>query len=186
MGFAPSAREDEFIGGPLAVAGIIIFLYKRRRDPRKTAATRHSFGIGEYRLDDSVGRFPDLVEFTPTEYATMGRQFEGEKNYNAPPVSFLGHSWNVMLQSVNGQICKIAPHLVVPNKAQANPIAMSALQFCTAQFGPPIEQKTGLFLWHTADGNVVLQTGETADGLVVSLFLTSRSIRHFTLLSSAT
>jgi hypothetical protein len=147
--------------------------------------TRASFGIGEYRLDDSVGRFADLVEFSPAEYAAMGRQFEGEKIYNAPPTSFLGRSWNVNLQSVNGRICKIAPYLVLPNKERANPIAMDALQYCREQLGQPVEQKTGLFIWDTTNGNVILQTGETADGLVVSLFLTSHSIRNFARLRGA-
>jgi hypothetical protein len=141
--------------------------------------TRASFGIGVYRLDDSVAAFADLAELSPAEYATMGRQFEGEKNYNAPPTSFLGRLWNVNLQSVNGQICKIAPYLVLPNREQANPIALAALQYCREQLGEPSEQKTGLFSWDTTDGNVILQTGETADGLVISLFLTSRSIRNF-------
>lgn len=140
---------------------------------------RGSFGIGAYRLDDSVEGFSDLMEFSPAEYAAMGRQFEGEKNYNAPPTLFLGRSWNVSLQSVNGRICKIAPYLVLPSKDQANPIAMDALRYCNEQLGQPVERKTGLFMWDATNGNVILQTGETSDGLVVGLFLTSRSIRNF-------
>jgi hypothetical protein len=140
---------------------------------------RAGFGFGAYRLDEPVGGFADLVEFSPAEYAAMGRQFEAEKNYNAPPTSFLGRSWNVSLQSVNGRICKIAPYLVLPNKDQANPIAMDAFRYCNEQLGQPVEQKTGLFIWDTTNGNVILQAGETADGFVVGLFLTSSSIRHF-------
>jgi hypothetical protein len=47
-----------------------------------------------YRLDDLIGKFADLVELSSAEYAAIGRQFEGERNYNAPPTLFLGRSWN--------------------------------------------------------------------------------------------
>jgi hypothetical protein len=140
---------------------------------------RPCFTIGEYRLGDSLSTLAGLVEFSSVEYAAIGRQFKGEIDYTAKPASFLGCSWNVQLQSVDGRICKIAPYIVLPNKEEANPIAMRALGYCTEQFGQPVEQKTGLFMWHTTDGNVVLQTGETKEGWVIGLFVTSRSIRDF-------
>src|SRR5262249_10296517 len=120
-----------------------------------------------------------LVEFSPSEYSTMGSFFQGEQNFNAPPVNFLGRQWKVMLQTVNGQICKIAPYLLLTDKQEANVIAMETLNYCFGKLGKPAEQQTGLFIWDTTDGNVVLQTGEIADGLAISLFLTSRAIRNF-------
>jgi hypothetical protein len=47
------------------------------------------------------------------------------------------------------------------------------------QLGKPAEQKTGLFIWDTTDGNVILQTAETVEGLAINLFLTSSSVRKF-------
>lgn len=175
---ARSARDALFITGPIVVVGVALFLYRRGLLAGGKASTRISFPIGKYRLDDSVETFTGLVEFSPAEYAAMGRQFKGENNYNAPPALHVGHSWKVKLQSVNGQICKIASY-VLANKQEASPIAMRTLQYCREQLGPPAEQKTGVFVWDTTDGNVILLTRETDEGLVISLSLTSRSIRNF-------
>ncbi|MHB8346136.1 MAG: hypothetical protein ACYDHM_02950 [Acidiferrobacterales bacterium] len=172
--FASSMDEVIFVATPLCLASVAIFLYRRRK-----VATHASFLIDRYRLDAPVDELTGLIEFSPTEYAAMGRQFEDEKNYNATPVSLLGHSWNVKLQTVRGQICKIVLHLVFPGKHEANPVAMQMLRYCTDQLGKPAEQKTGLFLWRTTDGNIILETSDSAEGPVIGLFLTSRSIRGF-------
>jgi len=47
--------------------------------------------------------------------------------------------------------------------------------------GGPVEQQTGLFLWDTTDGNVILQTGELNEGFVLGLFLTRRPTGPFEL-----
>jgi hypothetical protein len=107
----------------------------------------------------------------------MPRLFKGERSYNAPPVHFLGRLWGLMVQTVNGRITKIAPHLEFTAKSEANRLAMQTLQYCTEQLGKPSQQKTGLFIWDTTDGNTVLQTGELPVGLAINLFLTSRSQR---------
>jgi len=145
----------------------------------KGPPTHASFPVGIYKLNDSIDALTGLVEFSPAEYETMRRQFVGEENYNAPPVIFLGRTWKLMLQTANGQICKIAPYIVVTAKQEATQLAMETLQFCNEQLGKSAEQQTGLFVWDTTDGNVVLQTGETDKGFCVSLFLTSLSIRDF-------
>jgi len=72
------------------------------------AAPPESFAIGKYKLDGSVEGLGGLIEFSPNEYAAMGRQFVGEKDYNALPVTFLGRPWEVMVQAVHGRICAIA------------------------------------------------------------------------------
>jgi hypothetical protein len=144
------------------------------------APARNTFSIGEYRLDATIEGLVGLVEFSPDEYAIMGRNFDGERNYNAPPVNFLGRSWKLMLGTVHGRIYKTAPYLELRNKQEANPIAMETLLYCTEQLGKPSKQETGLFIWDTSDGNVILQTAEIADGFGINLFLTSRAIRNFT------
>ncbi len=118
-----------------------------------------SFPIGKYRLDASIDGLAGLVEFSATEYATIGRQFEGEKNYNAPEVTFLGRPWKLMLGTVQGRIYKIAPYLELRTKQEANPVAMATLQYCIEQLGKPSSQETGLFIWDTTDGNVILADG---------------------------
>ena len=112
----------------------------------------------------------------------MGRFFKGEKNYNAPSVNFLGRPWQLMLSTVHGQICKIAINISLGNNLEANTIALEALQYCKERLGSPTEQKTGLFVWDTKDGNVVLQTTEGAEGFLIAVYLTSSAIRKFELL----
>ncbi len=83
------------------------------------APTHASFPVDTYRLDASIDGLAGLVEFSPLEYATMGRQFEGETGYNAPPVTFLGQQWNLMLGTVHSKIYKIAPHLEVKTQTRS-------------------------------------------------------------------
>ena len=150
------------------------------RWPFKAKAAAHaSFPVGKYRLDGSIDGLAGLVEFSDTEYATMGCEFEGERNYNAPPVNFLGRQWNLMLGTVRGKIYKIAPYLELKTKQEANPIAMETLLYCTELLGTPSSQKTGPFIWDTTDGNVILSTADCADGLAINLFITSRATRNF-------
>jgi hypothetical protein len=187
---ALSSREVVFIAMPLLLGAVGTFLYQRHRLVSTTQVTgirqgpariptHESFAVGMYRLDIPIRDHEGLVEFSPQEYETMGRQFDGEKNYNAPDVLFLGRSWNLMLQTVNGKISKIAPYLVLTSKPEANSVALETLQHCTEQLGKPVEQKSGFYIWDTTDGNVVLQTGETEKGPTIGLFVTSRSIRTF-------
>ena len=58
-------------------------LYWRDRRRAAGAQERRSFPIGEYKLDAIVD-VTSLREFSAVEYAAVGREFEGEKNYNAP------------------------------------------------------------------------------------------------------
>ncbi|HEV2335871.1 MAG TPA: hypothetical protein VGS13_10270 [Stellaceae bacterium] len=149
---------------------------------RKTPA-HASFSVGPYRLDSPIEELTGLVEFSPEEYVTMGgRQFKGEKSYNTRQVTFLDRQWQGMIQTVNGHISKIAPRMELNSKQEATPIAMEALQCCVRQFGKLDQQKTGFFVWDTADGNVILQTGETIEGALVALVLTSNSVKKFEML----
>jgi len=112
----------------------------------------------------------------------MPRWFVGEKDYNASPVMFLGRKWNLQLGTVNGKICKIAPYLVLKDRKEANAVAAEVLTYCLDNLGQPSEQKRGLFIWDTADGNAVFQTGQIGEEVAVNLFITSRSIQKLALI----
>ena len=142
------------------------------------AFPRESFAIGRYRLDGSVEGLGGLIEFAPSEYAAMGRQFVGEKDYNALPVAFLGRSWEVMVQAVHGRICAIAPYLLVANRGDADRIATETFRYCVEELGKPAERHTDFFRWRTRDGSVILRTETTAAGFRIGLFLTSGSIAN--------
>ena len=146
--------------------------------PFKSKPTRAAFTIGTYKLGDHVDP-AGLSEFSEVEYQVMGRQFKNERNFHAPQVTFLGSPWNLMLGTVDGNIYKIAPYLEFQTKQEANPVAMEALQYCTVQLGKPSVQNTGMFIWDTTDGNVILQTGETGEGLALNLFITSSKVNQF-------
>jgi predicted Zn-dependent protease with MMP-like domain len=142
----------------------------------------NNFDFGKFKLDEKLDDLTGLVEFSPAKYAVMVRRFKGEKNYDAPPVNFLGRPWQSMISTVHGQICKVAIDICLSNEREATPIATEALQYCKERLGSPTEQKTGLFVWDTKDGNVVLQTTEGAEGFLIAIYLTSSAIRKFELL----
>jgi len=118
-------------------------------------------------------------EFSSSEYAVMGRTLEDETNYHVGPEIFLGRTWNIDLGTVAGSGYKIAAYLEFGSKSEANPVAMETLLYCTERLGKSAEQRMGFFAWDTVDGNVILQTAETAEGLAINLFQTSRAVRQF-------
>ncbi len=179
-GILGSHRYSILVGAPLILFALVSLGFgKQGTSQAESFPARPSFPVGQYKLDASVEGMTGLIEFSTAEYAIMGRQFEDERNYNAPAVMFLGRQWKLQLGTVHGKIYKIAPYILLKEKKEANVVAMDTLRFCTEKLGKPSEQKTGLFVWDTSDGNVVLQTAETAEGLAVNLFLTSRSVRKF-------
>ncbi len=165
------------VAGLLYVQALLIWKSQPAKDLDAKGPVHASFPIGSCHLDAPVDSVAGLREFSSNEYAIMGRQFQGEINYNAPPVEFLGKQWSLMVGAVNGTIYKIALFLEAQSKAEANPVAMATLQYCTKMLGKPASQNTGLFVWDTSDGNTILQTAETPYGLAINLFLTSRSVQ---------
>jgi hypothetical protein len=141
-------------------------------------AQYQSFPIGNYKLN-AIADVTSLTEFSAFEYTVMGRQFEGETNYNAPPVNFLNREWKLQLGTVNGKIYKIAPFLECENRKEADLATNDTLSYCKQKMGKPSEEKSGLVVWDTADGNVVLQPLDKAGLLGVALFLTSNAVRNF-------
>jgi hypothetical protein len=63
-----------------------------------------SLPISKYRLDMDVDDLPGLIDFSETEYILYGRNFEGEKDYNAPGIDFLRHHLKVALGTVWGKV----------------------------------------------------------------------------------
>jgi hypothetical protein len=137
------------------------------------------FAIGPYNLDMSMAGLEGLVEITSAEYKVLPKTFKGEKIFKAPDVSFLGFSWNMMLGVVGGKIYKISPSLMLQSKSQADEAAMEVLAYCKSELGEPAQQQTGSFMWHTSDGNVILENLETSFGFVINLFSTSGAVRSY-------
>ena len=142
------------------------------------AAPPETFAVGRYKLDGSIEGVGGLIEFSPHEYAAIGRQFVGEKDYSALPVEFLGRQWEVMVQAVYGRICAIAPYVMVANRRDANRLVTEVFRYCVDELGKPAEQQTDFCLWRTSDGTVILKTEETPDGFRIGLFLSSNATRN--------
>jgi hypothetical protein len=140
---------------------------------------RANFPIPGYMLDAPVSGLDGLVEFTAKEYQTMGgRMFEGERSYNARQIDFCGQRWEVQLQTVEGQISKIALHAEFRTGHEGKSFAMRMLDYCTERLGQPsTPYHPAQFVWDSTDGNVILLADET----VIDLFLTSRSVRNLKL-----
>ena len=136
------------------------------------------FSVGKYTLGGSIEGLGGLVEFSPAEYAAMGRRFVGERNYNALPVTLLGRPWQVMVQAVHGRISAIAPHLLVANR-EAAAAFQEIFRFCEETLGHPVDRQANFCLWQVPDGTVVLRSEGSADGTRIGLVLTSNAALNF-------
>jgi len=176
------------VGLVLLLLGAIVALLRRQQESRMglwdwlftTQERKPSFPIGGYTLNMTLPDAPPLREFSPAEYQALGTiEFVGGKIYHAPNVEFVGRRWKVNLGSVHGKLYKIALFLQLAHKPQASEAAYAAMTFCNEQLGKPTQQQTGLFVWDTTDGNVIVQTAAVLDEFAVNLFLTASSVRDF-------
>lgn len=89
-----------------------------------------SLPIGKYRLDMPIEGLMGLTEFSRFEYATFGREFDGEKDYNAPSLEFLRRRWKVALGTVKGRVFKIALYFDTDSKETAVDASSDVMQLC--------------------------------------------------------
>lgn len=139
-----------------------------------------AFGIGDYWIDTPVPASHELVELTAQEYKFFARKFKNEKTYKATPAMFLGRSWKIMLGTVDGRVWKIAAFVELDNMAEAKRLSDDVMKYCISQLGKPTEeQRSGLTIWDTKDGNIVLQTASVMGSAAINLFVTSSSVGSF-------
>ncbi len=160
---------------------IIGFLKKGRiKWPFKSIPpTFPTFPVGPYRLDMEIGELTGFREFSKIEYRGVTRQFKGERIYYGPDVDFAGYNWKVSLNVVGRKIYKITAYLETKDKDLANVAAMDTFLYCKNQIGEPNKQRSEMFIWEAADGDIGLQTTQAPEGLGINLFLTSHAIRDF-------
>jgi hypothetical protein len=135
-----------------------------------------SLPISKYKLDMLVHDLAGLTEFSQTENAVYGRRFDGEANFNAPPLEFLNCRWTCALGTVGGKVYKIALYFESVNKSRAIEVSAEVMQYCQQRLGRPTVSQEALFIWNLHDGNVVLQLGKAEDTYTIGLFSTSRTI----------
>ena len=144
---------------------------------RSGIKTAMSFALGDYSLDMPPTSVGDLTELTDQEYQYFPRQLRGEAIYHAAPTNFLGHRWDMMIGIVDGEPYKLGASLELEDQRQAVELIQLAFKACEVQLGTPTEEKQGLFVWDTADGNVILQTASIMGTVAVNIYVTSSSIR---------
>lgn len=137
------------------------------------------YAVGPYALDAPIAGLEGLVEWSSAEYSNIGRQFRGEKNYNAPPVAYQGRQWKLIVGTVNGKIYKLVPHEEFTDKSEGTAVADEVVSYYRKALGEPAKPRPGLFIWDNADANVIVQTAEARDGIGVQVFLTSGASRGF-------
>ena len=141
--------------------------------------TSASLPIGNYKLDMPIDALMGLTEFSQAEYAIFGRHFDDERNYNAPPLDFLNHRWKVALGTVAGMVYKVAIYFESDSKNTTIDVSADVVQYCQQRLGKPSESREAFFIWHTSDGNVVLQLGKVGTTYMINLFETSRRVTTF-------
>lgn len=156
-----------------------------KQSPFRLSTSLPHLSIGEYKLDAAINGMAGLTEFSQSEYLLMGRPFNGEINYNCPPVDFLGHSWKLQIGTVKGRIYKIAPSVENLDSQEANQLSRKVFQYCWEKLGEPSEHRAGFpwgkqfYIWDCPGGNVILQMAEALGSFSVNLFLTSASVKDF-------
>ena len=143
---------------------------------RSGIKTAMSFALGKYSLDMPTSSLGDLTELTDQEHQYFPRQLRGETIYHAPPADFVGHRWDIMTGIVDGDLYKLGASCELDDRQQALEVIQSAFKACEVQLGTPTEEKQGLFVWDTADGNVILQTTSIMGTIAISIHVTSSSI----------
>lgn len=154
----------------------------KAQNMKTVLANSASLPIGKYKLDMSVDGLTGLIEFSEVEYAIYIRRFQEEKNYNAPGVEFLNHSWKVALGTVAGKVYKIALYFESDSKNTVNDVSTDLMKYCQKKFGKPSEQRDTISMWNLFDGNIVVQFGKVESTYMINLFETSRKVRTFLLI----
>lgn len=141
----------------------------------------HAPTIGPYRLDMNTGDVSKLVELTPDEKRALnpGFEFKGERIYHAPPASFAGANWDIVLGTVNSCVYKVSALLVLENREQRDRMWRKLDGLLRTPLGTPATAAANISIWDTEDGNVVMNQADAGGKYVVVLTLTSRAVSGF-------
>jgi hypothetical protein len=152
------------------------------RTARQIELVAYGSSVGCYRIDMPIEAVTGLREFSPQEHAAVS-QFEGEKNYDAPPVQFLRWQWDVMLGVVDSRVYQLSLTLEVHTPAEANAIVLATVRHYHEVLGAPDNRGSSKYYWDTAQGNILLNA-KTVDGVfLISGNISSRRMLTFRRLS---
>jgi hypothetical protein len=152
---------------------------QKAKNEKANIATSASLPIDKYKLDMSIQQLSGLTEFSDTEYALLGRNFDGERSFHAPGIKFIYRQWKVDLGTVKGMVYKIALYFESDNRDTVTNVSADLMIYCQQLLGKPSEQKETIYIWDTSDGNVIMQLGKVESTYMINLFETSRSVKRF-------
>jgi len=138
--------------------------------------TATSFCLGELSLETFPYPSVCLTELTEREYLHFPRQHRNEVIYHASPINFLEHRWDIMIGMIDGIPYKLGVSIELSDKEQAVKLIQVLFKNCEVQLGTPTDEKQGLFIWDTTDGNVILQTASVMGDVAINVFATSNKI----------
>ena len=133
--------------------------------------------IGDYSLGQNICDEPHLAEISQLEYKALPKTFVGEKILRAPDVTFFGHSWNMLLGTINDCIYKLSAQFTSDNGHMADTVYSEAITFCSNQYGSPSLSEGGAVTkWITSFGNVIVDRRSMFDMHSVNFQATSGSL----------
>jgi hypothetical protein len=137
--------------------------------------------IGPYHLDMKTTALLRLSELTPNERAALGAsiQFKNERIYHAPPGTFAGASWEIILGAVDDQVYKVSALLTWATQGPRDAQWRNVDAQLRPSLGSPANASTTIMTWDTDDGNVVMNRAEGGGAYVLVLTLTSRAVSGF-------
>lgn len=132
----------------------------RRADfngPNGKNPLRETLPIGPYKLEAAIDT-SGLVELSAAEYIALNR-LPGEHGnvFKAPPVTFCGFQWDIIIGVVEGQICKIAPLTLSDDIETAFEAYNAVNEFCFRRLGQPSESNKRCVAWDLPNWNVILE-----------------------------
>lgn len=135
--------------------------------------TASSFALGEYSLNMSISSLNNLKEISEQEYKLFPAGIKDGTVYHAPTTKFARYDWEVMLAATEGRVYKIAASLELENLSTVADKIQSIFKLCELRLGTPSEEKHGLYIWDTEDGNVIFQTGVIMELVALNLYVTA-------------
>jgi hypothetical protein len=122
---------------------------------RRGTRTAAEFPLGDYRLDMRLEDINGLKELTLQEYAVFGRDSLQEVVYHVSPTEFVGHSWNMMVGTIEGKIYQLGASLAFSAEKETTKLIKNVYECCELYLGTPTEEEQGSYIWDTDAGKVI-------------------------------
>lgn len=117
---------------------------------------KQAYTVGSYRLGMSLTEGIDLTEMSNDEVEPLGLGVPGQKHYLAPPASFLGFRWIVIVGVVDSTIHGIKATTLTENITETIQGLTLVQEWYSQKLGEPNERnnRNAFCLWRTRNAYV--------------------------------